>query len=255
MRREAEIVAIYRLLAAAAALPALSAPSQASLIVDYTLDAGGSNPQSLNGLSASAEFSIDGMELTVTLGNTSTGVPSGAEASDSLLVSLAFDLPDGITIVSGDTALIAAGSEGLGSWAGQGPGFNVGDEWAWTNDGGGDLLEMFSQVITTSQGMGGGARTSFNGDPNPKVKGPFGGMAASPPLIDVPGSMPAVSNSIEFTLTLSDTLSESQLLTIARGSIVEFGSDYQYLAVPTPGTLSLVAVALMIGRPRRRRRA
>ncbi len=119
----------------------------------------------------------------------------------------------------------------------------------------GDLLESFSQVITTSQGMGRGARMSFNGDSHPNVKGPFGGMAASPPVIDVPSSKPAVSTSIEFTLTLSDTLSETQLLTIAGGSIVEFGSDYQYLAVPTPGTLSLLAVALMIGRRGRSRRA
>jgi hypothetical protein len=255
-KEEARTVTIDRLLAVAASLLALSAPAPAGLIVDYGVDVGGSNGQALNGLAASAEFEIDGLELTITLSNTSTGVPSGAEVSDSLLVSLAFDLPDGIVIVSGDTAVIAAGSHGLGSWAGEGPGFDVGDEWAWTNDGAGDLLEVFSQVITTSQGMGGGARMGFNGDSHPNVKGPFGGMAASPPHVSVPRSKPAVSDSIEFTLTLSDTLSASQLLTMAGNSVVEFGSDYQYLGVvPTPGTLGLLAVALFVGRRSRRRRA
>jgi hypothetical protein len=246
-------VAIPRFLAPAAALLVLTAPARASFVVTYTFDAGGSNHQPLNGLSAGAEFSIDGTELTITLRNTSTGVPSGADVSDSLLVSLAFELLDGITIVSGDSAVIGEGSEGLGAWAGQGAGFNVGDEWAWTNDGGGDLLEVFSQVITTSQGTGGGTTVSFNGESNPNVDGPFGGMAGAPPSVAIPSPQYAVSNSIEFTLTLSDTLSETQLWTIAQSSIVEFGSDYQYLAVPAPAALWLLAISLA-GRPTRRRR-
>jgi MYXO-CTERM domain-containing protein len=43
---------------------------------------------------------------------------------------------------------------------------------------------------------------------------------------------------------------------MAGNSVVEFGSDYQYLGVvPTPGTLGLLAVALIVGRRRRRRQA
>jgi hypothetical protein len=245
-------VFIHRCLVVAVALLGLAAPARASYVVTYTVDAGGLNDQPLNGLSASAEFSINGTQLTITLSNTSTGVPAGAEVSDSLLVSLAFELLDGITVMSGDSAAIGAGSLGLGQWGSQSAGFNVGDEWAWTNDSGGDLLEFFPQVITTSQGTGGGSTISFNGVPDPNVSGPFGGIAASPPILAIPGTQYAVSDSIEFNLTLSGTLSESQLATIARGSIVEFGSDYQYLAVPAPGTLWLLAFAAA-GRRKRRR--
>jgi hypothetical protein len=245
-------VAIHRLLAATAALLVLAASAQASYVVTYTIDAGGSSHDPLNGLSAAAEFSIDGTQFTITLSNTSTGVPSGADVSDSLLVSLAFDLLDGITIVSGDSAQIGAGAVGLGAWSGEGPGFDVGEEWLWTNDGAGDLLETSSQVISTSQGTGSGTTVSFNGEPNPNVKGPFGGIAASPPLLDVPLSKAAVSNSIEFNLTLSGTLSEQQLRTIARDSIVEFGSDYRYLVVPAPGALWLVVIAAAGRRTRSR---
>ncbi len=84
------------------------------------------------------------------------------------------------------------------------------------------------------------------------MKGPFGGIAASPPLLDVPSSKAAVSSSIEFNLTLSGTLSESQLRAIARDSIVEFGSDYRYLAVPAPGALWLLLIAAA-GRRKRSR--
>ena len=216
---------IHRCLVVAVAVLGVSASAQPSHIVNYTIDAGGLNDQPLNGLSASAEFSMLGTQLTITLSNTSTGVPGGAMTADSLLVSLAFELLDGITIVSGDSAAIGAGSQGLGQWDGQGAGFDLGFEWAWTNDGGGDLLELFPQVITTSQGAGGGPTISFQGVPDPNVDGPFGGIAASPPILAIPGTQYAVSDSIEFNLTLSGTLSESQLATIARESIVEFGSE------------------------------
>ena len=156
----------HRFLIAAVALLGLATPSLANITVNYTADAGGWNPDPPNGLAASAEFSIAGTQLTITLRNTSTGVPSGAEVSDALLVSLAFDLLDGITIVSGDSAVIGAGSVGLGAWAAEGPGYNVGDEWLWSNDGAGDLLAAYSQVISTSDGTGGAATVSFNGVPD-----------------------------------------------------------------------------------------
>lgn len=242
----------HRYLIAATALLGLTTAAPANVIVHYTADAGGSNPNPLNGMTASAEFSIAGTQLTITLHNTSTGVPAGALTADSLLSSLAFDLLDGITIVSGDSAVIGTGSVGLGTWAGQGPGFNVGDEWLWTNDGAGDLLESFTQVISTSQGADGGTSMSFNGVPDPLVDGPFGGIAAVPPLMAIPGTQRAVSDAIEFTLTLSGTLTKAQLVTVAESSIVEFGSDYQYLHVPAPGAMWLLAIALAGRRSRRR---
>ena len=244
---------LYRraVVAAAILVPALACP--AGIIVHYGTDAGGTNTNPLNGLAASASFRVDGLPLPIVVTNTSTGVPGGAEVSDSLLVSLGFNLGDGISIVSGNSAVIGAASIGLGAWAGLGPGDSVADQWLWTNDGGGDLLESFSQVISTSMGQGGGDTFSFDGTADPNVGGPFGGIAAAPPIINVPGSQRAVSNSIEYRLTLSAVLSQSQLLQIAGSSIVEFGSDYQYLAVPAPGSLTLLLVAGVATRLRRRR--
>ena len=120
---------IHRCLVVAVAVLGISAPARASYVVTYTVDASGLNDQPLNGLSASAEFSINGAQLTITLSNTSTGVPAVADVSDSLLVSLAFELLDGITFVSGNSAAIGTGSVGLGQWGGQGAGFDIGDEW------------------------------------------------------------------------------------------------------------------------------
>jgi hypothetical protein len=237
-------------LALAAAL-LLTGAATADIIIDYTEDAGGSNTDPLNGLSASATFGLDGTELTILLRNTSTGVPLGAQVADSLFVSLGFNLIDDITILSGDSALIGPGSVGVGLWDGLMEGANVGDQWLWTNDGGGDLMADYAQIISTSDGQGDGTTISFNGELNPNVGGPFGGIAASPPILDIPLNQPAVSDSILFTLTLSGALSEEQLMGIAENSLVEFGSDFQYLSVPTPGTLPAILLVLL-GRRRRR---
>ncbi|MHC4414815.1 MAG: XDD4 family exosortase-dependent surface protein [Planctomycetota bacterium] len=243
----------HRFAIAAVALLAASAPGRAEVMVNYTIDAGGMNPNPLNGMTASATFEINGQQLTILLANTSTGAPVGSETADSLLVSVGFNLINGITIVSGDSAVIGPGSVGIGAWAGLTAGADVGDEWLWTNDGGGDLMEAFAQVISTSDGQGGGDTMSFNGEAGPNVDGPFGGIAADPPLKNVPDSKPAVSDSILFTLTLSGTLSEAELSTVAQGSLVEFGSDFQYLAVPGPGSLGMFVLGMAGGGLRRRR--
>ncbi len=239
-------------MAVAVLLPVAASP--ATIIIDYAADAGGNNANPLNGLAAQATWRVDGTTLTITLKNTSTGVPKGAEVSDSLLVSLAFNLGDGITITSGTYAIVGAGSTGLGSWSDLLAGDSVADQWLWTNDGGGDLLESFANIISTSNGQGGGDTFSFNGDPDPNVGGPFGGIAATPPLIAIPGPQQAVSDSIEFQLTLDATLTQSQLAAIAGAAVVEFGSDYQYLAVPAPGALPLLGIGGMSLLARRRRR-
>ncbi len=240
-----------------AVTPVLAAgsPCAGSLItVSYTVDAGGDNNAPLNGLAASASFRIDDLTLTIVLTNDSSGAPGGADVSDSLLVSLAFNLPAGVHIAGGDSAAIAAGSVGLGSWSALGPGDSVGDEWLWTNEFGGDLLEEYRQVISTSQGQGGGQTLSFEGEEHPNVSGPFGGIAAAPPIFNVPGSKPAVSDSIRFQLTLSRALSAAELQGVALGSIVEFGSDFQYLtAVPSPGPLPLLLAAGVVAWRQRRR--
>jgi MYXO-CTERM domain-containing protein len=238
-------------MAVAVLLSAAACP--ASTIVNYTVNAGGNNYNPLNGLTAQAMWRADGTNLTIVLTNTSTGVPFGAEVSDSLLVSLAFDLGDGISITSGVHAIIGTGSTGLGAWSGLLEGDSVAEQWLWTNDGGGDLLESFANVISTSNGQGGGNTFSFNGDADPIVSGPFGGIAADPPLLAVPVTQQAVSNSIEFSLTLNTALTLPQLEAIAGASIVEFGSDYQYLSVPAPGAMPMLVIGALASSRRRRK--
>lgn len=215
--------------------------ANADVIVDYTIDLGGNNNQPLNGLTARATFSADGDQFRVLLANPSSGVPSGFEVSDSLLVSLAMNLPEGIGIVSGDAAVIGPEAIGLGGWGGRVPGDSVGEQWLWTNDFGGDLLANYAQIISTSNGQGGGETMRFDGLPG-TVGGPFGGIAADPPIIGIPRSREAVSDAIMFELTLSGPMTNEQLLGVALGSAVEFGSDQRYLGVPEPATLLLFAV-------------
>jgi hypothetical protein len=242
-----------RRLIAFATVACLTAPGLAGFVVEYDTDAGGNNPDPLNGLSASSSWEISGNSLTIALTNTSTGAPAGAEAADSLLVSLGFNLVDGVSIVSGNAAVIGAGSTGLGAWDDLGAGDSVAEEWLWTNEFGGGLLAPYSQVISTSSGQSGGIAWGFDGSMNPKVNGPYGGIAADPPTLPVPPSKKAVSDTIVFSLTLSDSLSASQLALVAESSMVEFGSDFQYLTnnpVPAPAAMPLLALGVM----RRRRR-
>jgi len=222
------------------------------VVVDYTVDLGGKNTEPLNGLAARATWDIDGTTLTITLENTSTGIPKGFEASDQLVVSLGFNLPEGNSISSGDSALIGPGSIGLGDWSDRGPGDSVGEEWLWTNEFGGDIMEAWRQILSTSNGQNGGDHMTFDGKLNGDVDGPFGGIAADPPFISIPSNRRAVSDSIVFSLTLASTLTFDELSSVANGAIVEFGSDMQYLGAPAPGALGLLAMAGILGRRRRR---
>jgi hypothetical protein len=230
------------------------ASARADLIVDYIHDAGGSSSAPLNGLAARATFRVDGTEFSILLENTSAGVPDGFEVSDSLLVSIGLNLPEGVWIAQGNAAVIGPGSMGLGSWSSRTAGDSVGEQWIWTNDFGGDLMEGYAQVISTSAGQGGGTATRFDGGSG-TVGGPFGGIAANPPLLQVPGGQPAASNAIWFDLTLNAALSEAELVTVAHGSIVEFGSDARYLVpAPEPGSLFALLLGIAVV-PRRWQRA
>lgn len=223
------------------------------VVVDYTVDLGGNNNEPLNGLAARATWDIDGTTLTITLENTSSGIPTSFEASDQLVVSLGFNLPKGNGILSGDSALIGPASSGLGDWSGRGPGDSVGEEWLWTNEFGGDVMKAWRQIISTSSGQGAGNHTTFEGKLNGDVDGPFGGIAADPPFVAIPNNRRAVSDSIVFSLTLAGTLTLDELADLANGSIVEFGSDMRYLGAPAPGAIGLLAMAGMFGKARRRR--
>jgi hypothetical protein len=231
----------------ALAVLALASVAAADVIVDYTFDAGGSTSDPLNGLSARGTFSRTGDQLAVVLENTSTGVPDSFMAADSLLVSVGMNLPDGVAFLSGDAAEIGVGSVGIGSWTGRVAGDSVAEQWLWTNGFGGDLLEGYAQIISTSDGQGGAAVTRFDGLVGGMVGGPFGGIAAEPPVLTIPDQQPAASDSIRFELTLTAPITDLQLADLADGSIVEFGSDARYLTVPEPATglLTICGLALL----------
>ncbi|UCD74563.1 MAG: hypothetical protein JSV91_12335 [Phycisphaerales bacterium] len=237
-------------LAAVVALCACSSAPAETVTVYYTLDAGGWNPNPLNGMTAKATWTLEGEILSILLENDSTGIPDGAMVADSLLVSLGFNLLDDVLITSGDTAVIGEGSYGLGIWSDRGPGDSVAEEWLWTNEYGGDLMLPYAQVISTSMGQDEGMSYLFGGG-EPFVNGPFGGIAADPPLTEWPDDQPGVADSILFTLTLSGGLQPGQLQYIADNSIVEYGSDFQYLIVPAPATLSVLLLSLGMRRRRR----
>jgi hypothetical protein len=227
----------------------LAACAQAGLVVNYTFDAGGNTTDPLNGLAARATFDVTGTQLTILLENTSTGVPASFLTADTLIASLGMNLPAGIDFASGDTAVVGPGSLGLGAWASLTAGASVAEQWIWTNDFGGDLMDLGQplatrQVISTTDGQGAGITTLFGGG-SASVDGPFGGVAPAPPILTIPGSKPAVSNSILFSLTLTAPLTDAELTAVAAGSLVEFGSNQRYLTnirVPEPAALGLLAL-------------
>ncbi|HYE02708.1 MAG TPA: hypothetical protein VD963_05685, partial [Phycisphaerales bacterium] len=91
-------MSIAKSLVAAAVLAGLAGAAHGSVVVDYTVDAGGTSVGPLNGLQARATFTISGTTLTIRMQNTSTGTPADFDLGSSFLVSLGFDLPAGLVI-------------------------------------------------------------------------------------------------------------------------------------------------------------
>lgn len=229
--------------------------------VDYTVIAGGNSP--IAGLSAHGKFTVSGTTLTVELSNTTVGQSGNQVGAGHILASVGLNLPVNFVNSVSNSATIAAGSAGIGVWNALSAGADVGDEWLWTNDFGGDLMGSLKHIISTSQGQGGGDTYSFdwdhNGSPgdnkNPNVSSPWGGMA--PPGSSINNNREAVDNTIKFVLSLTGGMSQQQLNQAALGSLVEFGSDDTYLeaqVIPAPGAALLATLGLMmVGQVRRRR--
>lgn len=246
------------LLCAALALAANAA--RADVVVDFA-PSDAQTPQQL-GLSARATFDVTDTTLTILLENTSDVYqrllqPSVRRRTDTLVTSLGFQLPEGTTVVSGDSAVLGGRSTGVGRWGDmRNDGRRLEREWTWTNDGGADRLSPFDQVVTTLSRHDVGESWRFDGSPAGRVRRSWGGIA--PLGARVTGQQRAVSNSILFTMTLSGPLDDSDLWSAARNSLVEFGAGGSFLepqSIPAPGALLLSGLGASCAAGLRRRRA
>jgi len=209
-----------------------------------------------SGLSATAEFVLaDPSTLQITLRNTSTDPGDG---SDTLLTSLAFRLPDGVSIHSG-TALIGLGSHSvnfdhviaqLEELA------DVSPEWGYGNEHNTGFGEMINFVSTLAAHTTPFVHvTNDNNLDGPKsLDGPQGGISA--PGWE-PGGLGGIEDSVYFELQLCGTLSSLSFL--QWGAVVEFGSDYHFIwteyIIPEPATMAFVTLGSIGVLWRRRRRS
>lgn len=204
------------------------------------------------------------MRFSVTLRNTSTSASGTRGVSNALLSTLAFDLPEGVSIASGDGAHIAQGSRGVGGWADRGAGDSVADEWSFTEGGANGMMRDHTTAITTDSKVGRAQSFRFNGQQG-NIRNAFGGLISgeTASLFDFNGRKRyAVESAIVFDFTLTAELTADQLVALADSALAEFGRQYQYLSVdptslgmviPLPGTAGLAGVGVSLLAVRRRR--
>ena len=227
----------------------LTPPVPASILLSF------SDP---SGLSAEAEFTVSGFaELTVRLKNTSTGAPGGFDNSDQILTGLSWDFGapgfNGDIAITGGTVLTGHSSMSINfSILNVGPNADVSGEWGFGNmDGTGALTNFFSTNTAGATPFGG-----VNLDGPVAIDGPQGGLVADPILVAL-GGLGAIQDEVIVTLTLSDDITEAQLLNDLTSNLVrvEFGSDAFFITIPTPGALALFGLAAVMSGRRRRRTA
>ncbi len=119
------------------------------------------------GLSATVDMTLSGSQLVITVVNTSTTPPVGA---NGLLTGLAFALPNGCDIVSG-TVLVAGGSTVIGNINSIPGGNNVSGEWGFSNARSGHFNDANLAVNTQVSTMSADAGTLFSNTP---IDGPAG---------------------------------------------------------------------------------
>ena len=215
------------------------------------------------GLSAKAEFTlVNSTTLKIVLTNTTTSLPSklaSDAASNALLTTLAFKLPNNLNILGG-SADVAPGSTLYGATG------NISKEWGWGKSSSGLCCEMvdpytqFNDWVSTKQP----GTTQFKSgslDGTSGISGPDFGLA---PTNYVSGGQEYIKSSATFTLSLSGAIPDLSFL--KNSAVVEYGSDAAFITAsnftapppngaPEPGAMALLGLGIAGLYRQRRRRA
>ena len=225
------------------ALAAFAMTSQVALGDPYIF----SHP---SGLSAEVEFTlVDSLTLQVRAKNTSTGAPAGFDSADQILTGISWDFGEpgwiGDPEITDGTVVIGPSGMSLNFKIQGGPvveypaGYDVSGEYGYGNQDGTGLLTNFITATTANATRFPGA----NLDAGDIIDGPQAGMVANSPIVGL-GGLGAIQDEIIATLTLSEPITEQEILGELGLVRVEFGSDAAFITVPAPGAALLGVIGL-----------